>query len=189
MSQALRLFLIENEELAANQICQVLEHSGQQVAHCRTAADALTVLGHTSFDLVLFDQNMPDITGLDFLEALAREGIAVPTLILAVGGDDRLAPRVLQAGAIDYVVRDSEGRFLDELPKRVQSSLARHQLQTTNRVLLSSLESARDGIMITDVQGVILYVNRALEAMTGYTREELQGKNPRILRNEKNPPE
>jgi PAS domain S-box-containing protein len=189
MSQVLRLFLIENEEPAANQIRKVLEHAGHQVAHCRTAADALTVLGHTSFDLALFDQNMPDMTGLEFLDALAREGIAVPTLILTVGGDDRLAPRVLQAGAIDYVVRDAEGRFLDELPKRVQSSLARHRLQTTNLVLLSSLESARDGIMITDVQGVISYVNRALEVMTGYTREELIGKNPRILKNDKNPPE
>jgi PAS domain S-box-containing protein len=189
MTQVLRLFVIANEEQIALQIRKALEHAGHQVTHCRTAADGLTVLGHTSFDLVLFDQSSPDMTGLEFLETLAREGITVPTLMLSAGGDEKLAARVLQAGALDYVVREADGNFLDELPNLVQSSLTRHQLQTTNRLLLSSLESARDGIMITDVQGTILHVNRALEVMTGFTREELYGKNPRILRNEKNPPE
>ena len=51
-----------------------------------------------------------------------------------------------------------------------------------NRLLIQALESARDGIMITDLQGTILKVNQALENLTGYSRQELLGQTPRLLK-------
>ena len=51
-----------------------------------------------------------------------------------------------------------------------------------NRLLIQALESARDGVVITDVQGVILNVNQALEQMTGYSRQELLGQTPRLFK-------
>src|SRR5581483_10147066 len=50
------------------------------------------------------------------------------------------------------------------------------------------LESGRDGVMITDLDGVILHVNQALEVMTGYSREELLGQNARLFRSGVHPP-
>ena len=104
-------------------------------------------------------------------------------------GDEQIATRALQAGALDYVVKDPGRNFLSDLPKRVHESVTRHRLQQLNRLLIAALESARDGIMITDLQGTILHVNHALERMTGFAREELLGQNPRLLRNPRNPPE
>jgi PAS domain S-box-containing protein len=88
---------------------------------------------------------------------------------------------VLRAGALDYVVKDHDLLFLTELPKRVQESVLRHRLQTSNDLLLSAFESARDGILITDLQGTILHVNRALEGLTGYARQDLLGHEPSRL--------
>ncbi len=53
-----------------------------------------------------------------------------------------------------------------------------------NQIKLQSiaLEAAANGVMITDRHGQILWVNSALTAMTGYTKEELIGKNPNILK-------
>ncbi len=44
------------------------------------------------------------------------------------------------------------------------------------------VEQTADGVMITDREGVILYVNRAFETMTGYRREECLGNKPRLVR-------
>src|SRR5205823_5753499 len=79
--------------------------------------------------------------------------------------------------------------FLADLPKRVQESVTRHRLQQLNHLLIAALESARDGVMITDLHGCILHVNEALERMTGYARSELCGQNPKLLKDAGSPPE
>src|SRR5262249_53080208 len=158
-------FLIEDEEDIALLISRTLQRAGHQVTRCRSAADALIVLGQGGYDLILLDNVLPDMEGFDLLQALAREGIATPALMVTAYGDERRATRVLQAGALDYVVKAPGLTSLSELPKRVSESVTRHRLQHTNRLLIEALESARDGIMITDLQGTILHVNQALERM------------------------
>jgi PAS domain S-box-containing protein len=49
-------------------------------------------------------------------------------------------------------------------------------------LLTTALESAANGIFITDRDGNILWSNPALERMTGYNYRELNGQNPRILK-------
>jgi PAS domain S-box-containing protein len=183
---ALRLFLVEDDDNIALLVSRALTRSGHEVTRCRTAADALIVLGQSSFDLILLDQRLPDMAGLDLLEALVQEGINTPTLIVTAYGDEQLATQALHAGALDYVVKDPSLNFLTQLPKRVRESVSRHRLQQLNRLLIAALESTRDGVMITDLQGSILHVNEALERMTGYSREELCGQNPRLLKDERN---
>jgi two-component system cell cycle sensor histidine kinase/response regulator CckA len=189
MTDALRLFLIEDDDDVALLIRKSLERVGHHVTRCRTAADALIVLGQAAFDLVLLDQRLPDMSGFDLLTTLAREGIAVPVLMVTAFGDEQLATRVLRAGALDYIVKDNALTFLGELPKRVGESVTRHRLEQMNRLLVQALESAHDGIMITDLQGNILKVNQALEQLTGYGRQEMLGQTPRLFKSTVHGPE
>lgn len=189
MTDTLRLFLVEDDDDFALLIRKGLERVGHEVTRCRSAADALIVLGHATFDLVLLDQRLPDMPGLDLLMALAREGILAPVLMVTAYGDEQLAARVLRAGALDYIVKDPALTFLSELPKRVAESVTRHRLEQTNRLLIQALESARDGVMITDLQGTILEVNQALEQMTGYSRQELLGQTPRLFKSSAHSPD
>ncbi len=183
-SESLHLFLVEDNEDIALLMRRSLERAGHKVTCCRTAADALIVLSHSSFQLVLLDHKLPDQSGLDLLQDLKKEGITTPVLMVTAYGDEQLATHVLRSGALDYIAKDQGLNFLAELPKRVVESVKRHRLEDMNRLLIQALESARDGILITDLQGSILHVNRALEGMTGYNREELQGQNPRIFKSD-----
>ncbi|MCS7045497.1 MAG: response regulator [Gemmataceae bacterium] len=182
MAESLQLFVVEDDNDIAFLIRKSLERAGHRVTCCRTGADALIVLSHTQFHLVLLDHRLPDMQGLELLRTLNRERITTPVLMVTAYGDEHLATQVLQAGALDYIVKDRALTFLTELPKRVQESVTRHRLQQTNRLLIEALESARDGIMITDLQGTILHVNTALEQMYGYSRQELIGQPPRLFK-------
>jgi signal transduction histidine kinase len=183
MAEALNLFLVENDEDWAWLIRDCLARAGHHVTVCRSGADALIVLGHCQFDLVLLDYLLDaDMNGLDLLHALHREGIGTPVLMVTQFGDEWIATGVLRAGAVDYVPKRDD--WLIELPKRVMESVTRHRLQQTNHLLIAALESARDGIFITDLQGQILHVNGALERMFGFDRAELIGRNAAILKGE-----
>jgi len=62
---------------------------------------------------------------------------------------------------------------------------ARHKAETERRRLAMAMEHSADAIVITDPDGTIQYVNPAFERITGYTRLEAVGKNPRILKSGK----
>jgi len=57
------------------------------------------------------------------------------------------------------------------------------------RKLAQAVEQSPDAILITNRDATIEYVNKAFEQATGYSRDEVIGKNPRILHSGKTPPE
>ena len=54
--------------------------------------------------------------------------------------------------------------------------------------LVTAIEQSAEAVMITNTSGNIEYVNPAFTRMTGYSREEVLGLNPRILKSEKQDP-
>lgn len=59
--------------------------------------------------------------------------------------------------------------------------------QTEKQILTQSkaLESTANAIVITDIDGAILWINPAFTKLTGYTSQEAIGKNPRVLKSDK----
>jgi len=55
--------------------------------------------------------------------------------------------------------------------------------------LAAAVEQSADSVVITDTSGRIQYVNPAFTTMTGYTREETIGQNPRVLKSGRQSPE
>ena len=184
MNEALRLFVVDENEEIGLLVRVHLQRAGHEVTLCRTGADALIVLGQNPHHLVLLDDRLPDMDGLHLLHTLTHEGIQTPVLVMTAHGDEKLATQALLAGAIDYMVKDNGLAFLAELPKRVQEAVTRHRLLQANRLFSAALESARDGVCITDCQGMMLHVNRALETLTGCDRHQLIGQQPLLQRSD-----
>ena len=57
--------------------------------------------------------------------------------------------------------------------------------EATQRRLVTAIEQANESVIITDQAGIVEYVNPAFTRTSGYTKEEIIGKNPRILRSGK----
>lgn len=115
-----------------------------------------------------------------------------------------LADKVRQAlcdgtAVLDWTLRATDGSEvvtemrLAPLPARerplILASLSdireRKRTEAELRLAASVFEDGLDGIMITDAQGVILRVNRAFTAITGYPPEEAVGQTPRLLRSDR----
>lgn len=76
---------------------------------------------------------------------------------------------------------DSEGRVGGLVGVGIDIT-NRKELETEQRRLAAAVESAHDAILITDVEGVIQFVNSGFEKMSQYSRDEALGANPRILK-------
>lgn len=72
-----------------------------------------------------------------------------------------------------------EGRFFTGMVRDVSE---RKQAEENLRLQGAALEAAANGIIITDREGTITWVNPALTRLTGYTAQELIGQNPRIFK-------
>ncbi|MFH1116761.1 MAG: PAS domain S-box protein [Pseudomonadota bacterium] len=80
----------------------------------------------------------------------------------------------------DYEAGDV--RQLSLLMASVWSINQAKRVEAVQRRLMTAVEQAVEGIIITDVQGHIEYVNPAYEKITGYSRDEIIGQKPTLFR-------
>jgi two-component system sensor histidine kinase/response regulator len=66
-----------------------------------------------------------------------------------------------------------------------QAKLRAEAARNEHQRLATAIEQAAEAVMMTDVEGDILYVNPAFSRMTGYGRDEVLGANPRLLKSGK----
>ncbi len=139
------------------------------------------------------------ILGLWWREQAIHLAVVALALILAGGLVHLLVVRRLnafRAGARrlaegDYAWRVPEGgsdetaelaHSLNEMARAIQHS------QEAMRLSASVFAHAREGIMITDAAGLIVDTNPAFTQITGYPREEVIGKAPRVLASDRHDP-
>jgi PAS domain S-box-containing protein len=80
-----------------------------------------------------------------------------------------------------HVVLDAEGHPIQLRGVAIDST--KEKLAQAERMLLmTAIEQSAEGIVITDAEGTIQYVNPSFTRVSGYSREEALGKNPRILK-------
>lgn len=83
----LRVLAVDDDPLVLMNTEEMLRELGHEVEAVSSAATALERLRRGEVDLVVTDQAMPGMTGLQLVEAMAGEGIAVP-VVLATGYSD-----------------------------------------------------------------------------------------------------
>ncbi len=119
-----------------------LEHFADSAAHfilevVHSPKDALALLQEESFDLVLVDLRMPEMTALDLLREAKHLGLLAPFIIITGKGDEAAAVAALKLGAFDYIIK--RDNYLTHLPHAIENAIARSQLIQTNRRLQTEL--------------------------------------------------
>ena len=84
-----------------------------------------------------------------------------------------------------HALSDAVLKGLDTAAGSIALGIERRLAEQAQQRLATAVEQAAEIIMITDTEGAILYVNPAFERITGYTRAEAIGQNPRLLKSGK----
>lgn len=84
-----------------------------------SAAEAQQCLEQRDFDLVLLDLRLPDVPGLELLQRWQKQGRMTPVAILSASDSPQDAQAALQAGALGFIPKSSDGDALREAVSRV----------------------------------------------------------------------
>src|SRR5574340_590536 len=129
-------------------------------------------------DLILLDYHLPDLSGLEFLAELQREGGEMPVPVMMLTGADNVgvAVEAMRRGARDYLVKDSERNYLELLPAVVERVLREQQLRGEKRAAEIKFRTLVEQIpAITymaalDAPGRLLYVSPQVQGL-GFSQE------------------
>src|SRR5262249_21727374 len=104
---------IDDETAFAEELQQRLAQMGHHAHGEDTGEGALRLLSSGEpFDLILLDNKMPRMSGLEFLEAAGKRGWRVPGILMTSAHQDRTAIEAVRLGAFTYVIKPID---LDDL--------------------------------------------------------------------------
>lgn len=156
MEEDVRVLVVDDEAAVRRLMVRALSRRGYTTAEAADGATALGLVAVESFDVVLLDYGLPDMTGAEVLERLRSTRATATTPVLLVTGRGSVPHRVegLAAGADDYLVKPVD---LDELVARVGAQVrGREAWRTEVADALSeraALAAALASVDATDVGG------------------------------------
>jgi putative two-component system response regulator len=125
--RASRVLVVDDMEAMRVALMKCLHMSGYQVVAAESGGEALELLRAQRFDLLLTDQTMPGLSGLELTEAVSRMHPDMPIVVLTGHTDVELAKDSIRRGASDFVTKPVNIR---ELPILVERNLTRRRLET-----------------------------------------------------------
>jgi two-component system cell cycle sensor histidine kinase/response regulator CckA len=185
-----RLLLVEDNPGDARLLREMFKEHGShntEVTHVESMGEAERQLPEGAFDIILLDLGLPDAQGLVAVRRAHAAAPRVPLVVLTGLDDESLAVQALQEGAQDYLVKgqiETRGlmRALRYAIERKVIEAALFVEKERLRLQSAALESTADGVMITERDGSITWVNPAFSRITGFSAEEAIGRKPSILR-------
>ncbi len=192
-------------------LSNLLQQQGYQVRQAIDGEMALLAVETFTPDLLLLDVKMPCFNGYEVCYRLKAQTNTAQIPIIFLSAFDEVGEKVkaFEAGAVDYITKPYQAQeVLLRVKTQVRLSLLQKQLTRQNSALQQQLRlsqaarnlqaplpidayllyqaiaATQNGIVIceaTQSDYPILYVNPGYERMTGYTLEEVKGKNCRFL--------
>ena len=136
------ILVVEDDEAIANLICMNLSAEGYRCTCARDGMEGADYVEGRSFDLVLLDIMLPQLSGMEVLRRLRRES-QVPVIMLTAR--DSVVDKVagLDSGADDYITKPFA---IEELLARIRAALRGKGGQTAQNIPLSA------GPLVMDVE-------------------------------------
>jgi len=131
------ILLVDDEVKIRKALAGALREEGHEVLTAASAVQARRVIGQRPVDVLIVDNRMPEVTGLDLIRELVStmpEPERPQILMMTAHATIESAIEAMKLGALDYLQKPFE---IDELLVVVQHALTHQRLRSEHRYLLS----------------------------------------------------
>ncbi|PKL65975.1 MAG: hypothetical protein CVV32_01955 [Methanomicrobiales archaeon HGW-Methanomicrobiales-3] len=159
-----------------------LEQSGEmKVDTCTSAKEALASPGFSQYDAVISDYQMPEMDGIEFLQAVRAEHGDLPFILFTGRGREEIVIAAINHGVDFYLQKggDPTSQFA-ELAHKIRIAVERRRAKTalknSEHRFADIINFLPDATFAIDREGKVIAWNRAMEEMTDVPAGEMLGK-------------
>jgi two-component system chemotaxis response regulator CheY len=125
MSNNLKVLVVDDSAVMRKVIIGVLtQHLGvddMNIVQANDGVQAVAEAEKCDYSIILMDWNMPNMLGIDAVEAIRAKGIKSPIMMVTTEGEKTNVVRAIQAGANNYLVKPFNA---EDLREKIEQLLA-----------------------------------------------------------------
>ncbi|MCK5226914.1 MAG: PAS domain S-box protein, partial [Desulfobulbaceae bacterium] len=172
------ILIVEDESIVARDIQECLLSFGYKVTGVVSSGEeAIKAVAEERPDLVLMDIVLNgNVDGIDAAHEI-RTRFGVPVVYLTAYADDKTLERAKVTEPFGYIVKPFDER---ELHSTVEIALykakSEKKLKESEIWFSTTLKSLGDGVIATDPEGEVVFLNHAAEGITGWRQQDAVGR-------------
>ncbi len=182
------VLIVEDEYYLGKMLEKALVHENIEALAVTSVDAAVDMIGQKAFDLIVSDIYMPGKNGMDLFNHVKKQNIEIPFIFMTGNPDLKIAVDFLTSGGYDYIVKPF---MISDFINKIKPVIQNHKIKKQEKNLVDDLrsllsrrlselkiyqdvfDSTDDGEVITDVDGIIVKVNKGFEKITGFQNGDL----------------
>lgn len=183
-SDKAQILVVDDELRLLTSLEQLLSGKDYHVTTAMGGVQACEQLHQQHFDLVLLDLNMGDMNGHQVMDFMAENRLDIATIVVSGESSFTAVSKALRRGAYDYVKKPYDP---EELINTISNALQKVMLEKAHTSMQARLQkseelhryivnSSPDVVFMLDREGRFTFLNKKIEALLGYNKDDLIGK-------------
>ncbi len=159
---AKKILLVDDDENILTVLKMRLELMGLQVTSCDNPIDAIEIFKQGDFDLVLTDQRMDGLKGVELLAKIKKIAPYIPVIIMTAYGKIDDAVVSMKEGAFSYLEKPVDAKELKDIIQRaVEISKIEERVGVERELWGKVISRIGAGLVIMDTNGNIKWANKS----------------------------
>ncbi len=178
-SRPSRLLIVDDNEMNRDMLARRLARKGYVIGLAESAKELLLRVKEDGIDLVLLDIEMPEVSGLDALQAL-RESyspIELPIIMVTAKNQSDDIVKALEMGANDYLTKPVDFPVaLARIGTQLSHKQAQEALRESEERYALAARGANDGLWDWNLVTGAVYFSPRWKAMLGFLEDEIDDR-------------
>jgi CheY-like chemotaxis protein len=140
----------------------LMQETGWSVIESSDGKHALAQLRDLAPDIVVTDLQMPELNGLELIEAIRKSHSHIPVILMTSKGSEEIAVQALHAGASSYVPKRALSTMLVETTRRVLAAMNENRKHSE---LMNRLIERTECFVLENEVNLLMALSRHLQSL------------------------